>query len=243
MRFILTSLVLIATSLYAVAYAGPLVQKRASIANTDPNQDSFYKAPSNLATYKPGQVIRSRKVTTTVTSSSLKQAYQLYFRTTNTQGGAEGTVATVFQPTNPKTSASAQILSYHAYEDSDSFDCAPSWALVQGSMSKATGTTGMDLDTYVTFALGKGVYAVVPDDEGSVSAFIGGHQEAYAALDGVRATKNFFKIPKAAAAGAGYSGGASVTVWFAELAGSYAPDLKILGVAHGGKFGKRRDWF
>jgi hypothetical protein len=222
--------------------AVPLTQRSVATKFPDPNKDIFYKAPSNLTAYKPGQVIRSRSVVTTVTSTSLKKAYQLYYRTTNTQNGAEGTVATVFAPKSPNKAG--HILSYHAYEDSDSFDCAPSWALVNGSASKATGTTGMDLNTYANFALSNGVYLVVPDDEGSQSAFIAGYQQGYATLDGIRALKNFYKLPaNAGVAMAGYSGGASVTVWAADLAGSYAKDLHILGVAHGGTPISTKDTF
>jgi hypothetical protein len=222
--------------------ARPLRQRSVATEFPDPNQDPFYKAPSNLASYKLGQVIRSRKVVTTVTSSSIKPSYQLYYRTTNTQNGAEGTVATVLAPTSPKSPA--QILSYHAYQDSDSFDCSPSWALVNGSKSDATGTTGSDLDVYVDFALSNGIYAIVPDDEGSSSTFIAGYQQGVDVLDGLRAIKNFYKLPsKAGIAMAGYSGGASVTVWAADLAGSYAPDLNILGVAHGGTPISTKDTF
>ncbi|UZJ51647.1 hypothetical protein CBS101457_000967 [Exobasidium rhododendri] len=198
----------------------------------DPTVDPFYVAPANINTYKPGQVIRSRSVTTTITSD-VGSSYQLFYRTTNTSNQAEGTVATVWAPTTPKSPA--QVLSYHSYMDSTSPDCAVSWAFVQGSASNGKAVTSLDAPVFIEWALSQGIYVVDPDDEGPKAAFIAGFQQGMAALDGIRAIKNYYKLPASTGiAMTGYSGGASVTVWAANLAAGYAPDLNILGVAHGG---------
>ena len=198
----------------------------------DPTVDPFYKAPKNLRHYSPGEVIRHRLVNTTI-PANVKQAYQVLYRTTDTQGNPESTVATLFKPTKP--GKKAQVLSYHVYMDSDVEDCDPAWAFDAGSASKATGTTTTDSAIFINWALNNGIYVVVPDDEGPQAAFIAGFQEGMAALDGMRAIKNFFSFPKKTEIViTGYSGGAHVTAWAANLAHKYAPDLNIVGDAHGG---------
>jgi len=198
----------------------------------DPYQDAFYKAPSNLASYSVGDIIRTRAVDTTILAS-VGSSFQLLYRTTDTSKNAEATVATIWKPTTPRVPA--QILSYHPYMDSDSLDCNPSWAFVQGSGSENTGTTSTDATVYIEWALSNGIYVVSPDDEGPKAAFIAGFQQGMSALDGIRAITNHYKLPKnTEVALLGYSGGASVTAWTANLAGSYAPDINVIGAVHGG---------
>lgn len=65
-----------------------------------------------------------------------------------------------------------------------------------------------------------------------------------AVLDGIKATRAFSKLPKESQVALfGYSGGASSTVWATTLAGSYAPDLNIVGAVHGGTPISTRDTF
>lgn len=80
-----------------------------------------------------------------------------------------------------------------------------------------------------------GISVVVPDYEGPKSALFSGFTAGYAILDSARAVRNFFHWPNTAeVAMTGYSEGAHVTAWAANLAPSYAPDLNIVGVTHGG---------
>jgi hypothetical protein len=159
----------------------------------DPIDDPFYHAPANLDTFKPGQVIRSRSINNTVTSDDLRASYQVFYRTTDTQNKPEATVATLWEPAKPKIPH--QMMSYHSYMDSPSFDCSVSWAFVNGSDSDGYAPLLTDAPKFIKWALGKGIYVVVPDDEGPQAAFIAGFQEGQSALDGMRATINFFKLP------------------------------------------------
>ncbi len=79
-------------------------------------------------------------------------------------------------------------------------------------------------------------YVIVPDNLGTASAFLSGYQEGRATLDGIRAAGWYLGMSTKTdvAALAGYSGGAHSTAWAAHLAGSYAPDLNIVGAAYGG---------
>lgn len=146
----------------------------------DPIDDPFYKPPLNLNTYQPGFIIRSRKVNTTISSSKTAGSYQILYRTTDTQNKAEATVATVWEPIHPRSPA--QILSYHSYMDSDSFDCAPSWGWLNNSASKGWAPLITDAPIFVDWALKHGIYVLDPDDEGPKAAFIAGFQQGQVSL-------------------------------------------------------------
>lgn len=220
------------------SFARPLVSAPSTASNAtaefpNPRLDPFYAPPANLSAYETGQIIQTRRVNTTIVSDHLASSYQLFYRTTDAIGGAEATVATVWEPKEPKSPA--QVLSYHVYMDSASFDCTPSWALVDGSASNGRVSLALDAPVFVKWALSKGIYAVVPDHEGPKAALIAGYQEGPATLDGMRAIRNFYTLPAETGFGmAGYSGGAHVTAWAANLAETYAPDVNIIGATWGG---------
>jgi hypothetical protein len=199
----------------------------------NPNEDPFYQAPSNISTFRPGAVIRSRAVNTTIGPKNAKASFQVLYRTTDTQNQSEATVATLWAPYNPRQPA--QILSYHSYMDSDSFDCSPSWAWLNNTKSNGWVPLFTDAKMFINWALQFGLYVLDPDDEGPKATFIAGFQQGQAALDGMRATRDFFGLPKDTEIGmTGYSGGASVTAWAVNLSERYAPDLNIIGAAYGG---------
>lgn len=94
---------------------------------------------------------------------------------------------------------------------------------------------GDDVPVWFNFLLSKGITVVVPDYEGPKSALFAGFQAGYAILDSARAVKNYLHWPAdAKVTMTGYSEGAHVTAWAANLAPSYAPELNIAGVSHGG---------
>lgn len=199
----------------------------------DPNEDPFYKVPSSIASYHPGQVISSRKVTTHIDNSFYSKSFQILYRTQNTAQQPDATVATLWWPKEPVYPT--KVLSFHAFTDSAQLNCNPSWAFLNVTGSQNILTTTVDAPFYIEWALRKGYYVVAPDYLGSASAFNAGYQEGYAVLDGLRATLEFNKLNKdSSIVMFGYSGGAHATVWAANLAWKYAPDLNIIGTAHGG---------
>jgi hypothetical protein len=202
-----------------------------------PTSDPFYAVPANIATYSLGTVVanRIRQVNTNVMDipNNLKQAYQIFYRTTRTGSIADGTVATVFVPTNPKVPA--KIFVYSTAEYSTNLDCAPSWAFVNNSNSTNAELVKFEGSSAVSDALNRGYYVVTPDALGSKSGWVAGHTEGWATLDAVRAIIKQWNLPSnAAVALYGYSGGAHTTVWASSVAASYAPDLNIVGAAYGG---------
>ena len=201
---------------------------------SSPSTDLFYKVPANVASYANGAVINSRPVPTTANATSVAGSWQVLYRTTDTMGRADATVATVFAPRSPVQPA--KLLAFQIFEDSASFDCANSWALVNGGSSGGAFLTGFQVAT-INSALEKGWFVVAPDFEGSRSSFISGPTEGQATLDSVRAALNFEQGPDPKGYSAvihGYSGGAHATAWAAQLWKTYAPELKLIGAAWGG---------
>ncbi len=207
---------------------------RQNPAFPSPYVDPFYKVPANISAYANGQIIRRRSVPTTISNPNLAASYQLLYAFTNTTNQRDATVATVWAPKSPK----GVILSYQNYEDSTSFDCSPSWALVKNSGSPAALSTNADQPIFVQYALSQNWHAVIADHEGPKAAFIAGHSAGNAVLDGIRAARA--SDPTGLPSNAkvvlhGYSGGAHATAWAVNnFAGGYAADLNIVGAAYGG---------
>ncbi|KAF2488112.1 secretory lipase-domain-containing protein [Neohortaea acidophila] len=197
-----------------------------------PSEDPFYVIPNNISSYAAGGVIRARTVFSTE-FGALVNAREIFYRTTNRQGNATGTVTTVFIPAAPLSPPA--ILSYQAAEDALNIMCAPSWANVN-TTSEQEAYLGAFLTPIATFALAQGYYVVNSDDEDADSEWLVGITEGRATLDGIRAAQNSLDIAseRPAVALLGYSGGAHETVWAASLAMAYAPELNIVGAAYGG---------
>jgi hypothetical protein len=203
-----------------------------------PQSDPFYQPPSGYASSVPGTILRVRTVSAAAfgTLPQKVQAWQLLYRSTDTQGNPEATVTTVLEPLNATPSASRPLLSYQVAEDSPAPQCAMSYQVQQGA-GNANIVSQAEL-LLIDAAVQRGWAVSVPDYEGPASAYIGGRQAGQAVLDGIRATENFSTIGLAGAATKvgiwGYSGGALASGWASELQPSYAPELNIAGIAEGG---------
>ncbi|ORX48262.1 LIP-domain-containing protein [Hesseltinella vesiculosa] len=195
--------------------------KRGSVP---PSQDPFYQAPSNLATYSNGAIIRSREFGYV---HNIAGAYQLLYRTTDVLGNAMATVTTVLKPYNANTGA---LVSYQFAEDSPWMDCAPSYSLDQNS-------TTLD-QVLIEALLYKGYYVMASDYEGPNSVFTCGGTSGNGVLDGVRAALASSSLTGISSSAAvqlwGYSGGALATGWAVQSQKTYAPELNIIGAAMGG---------
>lgn len=142
---------------------------RANADYPDPAVDPFYAQPDGLDGYSNGQVIRSRAVPSTISSSNLKQAYQIMFRSTDTNNKAVGAVTTLFVPKTLSTSTkggAASLLSLQIPQDSVAFDCAASWALIPNSGSNAAGGASIFDTVVASWAITQGYYVSIPDHEG-----------------------------------------------------------------------------
>jgi acetyl esterase/lipase len=217
----------------SIAPAEHPVPRPTSASFPDPRVDPFYaQDQAQLDAAPPGHLLRARSVVTDFTRN-VASVSQLYYRTTNTIRDAQGTVATVWQPSRPRSPP--QILSFHTYQDSASFNCNPSWALIPGTASHGKIPISLDSSVYIQWALDRGIYVIVPDHLGPDAAWLAGFQAGAAVLDGIRALRHHYDLPDdAQVALLGYSGGGHATVWASQLASSYAPDVHIIGDVSGG---------
>lgn len=154
-------------------------------------------------------------------------AYQLRYRTTDSAGGPTITVATVILPTIPARGP-RNLVAYQMAYDGLSEGCRPSVGLAAGKTPEGS----------LMKALDRGWVVVTADYEGPNDAWVAGRMAGHAVLDAVRATEQFRPagLPgtRTRVGLMGYSGGGQATAWANELAATYAPELRLVGVAQGG---------
>ena len=207
-----------------------------------PSADLFYKAPENLDAVPPGTVLKIRKTPAPIAafgirSVNLRESYQILYKTSDASNASVATVVTALIPHNAHLD---KILSYQMAEDSASPNCAPSYALLQGSARLGKFSTPLTKAEFILVeaALHQGWIVISPDHEGPHATFLGNVLAGRATLDGIRAVINSADktgiSAKPTVALWGYSGGSVATAWAAELHGSYAPELNIVGAALGG---------
>lgn len=198
-------------------------------AKLKPTADAFYTSPtsSELASQSPGNVLRYRALPAASLGTSLKEGWQLMYRSTNTKGQPVAMVTTVLIPKSAPATG-RKLLSYQSFYDSLTLDCSPSGQATSNSLLEKT---------FFQSALNKGYVVTMADYEGLESQWIVAKNSGQGVLDGIRATQRFSKSGVNATTPVGmlgYSGGGFATAWAAELAEGYAPELKIIGAAQGG---------
>ncbi|KAK0714734.1 secretory lipase-domain-containing protein [Lasiosphaeris hirsuta] len=203
-----------------------------------PSLDTWYRAPIgvNWQATDPGQLLKIRLAPRlNLTVGNAMAAYQILYRTTDSQYNPSWAVTTLFIPwwqyrcssSTPHLCAHA-LLSYQIPYDTCNVDASPSFGLHVGEPYGE-----------ISDALGLGWFVSVPDYEGPLASYAAGLQAGHATLDAVRAVMQVagvfgLRMDIAKTALWGYSGGALASEWAAELSGQYAPKLKIAGVALGG---------
>lgn len=212
-----------------------LVRRQSSVPL--PANDPFYTPPAGFENQPPGAVLRYRTVSASFFSDipDPVSAWQILYRTTAVNGSAISTVTTVFKPL---ISYLDRFVSYATAYDSSATQCDPSYAYRLGSDSSDNLDTDLEFLIIEGYLL-QGYIVASPDYEGPDAAFIPGHLEGMCVLDNMRAVTNFgdtigFSTATPAIVGQGYSGGAVASGWAASLQSSYAPELNIVGWAHGG---------
>jgi hypothetical protein len=208
----------------------------APAAATPPQADPFYGVPPGIEHLANGTVIDSRQVTATEFSIPINaNAWQVRFKTQDNTGAPTADITTVLVPRTAWTGPGPRpVLSYQMPEDGVGLKCAPSYVLTAGLA--APSNTTPDAQT-VAFAVGRGWTVVVPDYEGPQSMWLGADGQARGVLDSLRAARAFKPAgidPRTPIGLWGYSGGAIASSTAAQLQPSYAPDLKLAGVALGG---------
>ncbi|ORL80426.1 lipase family protein [Prescottella equi] len=195
----------------------------AAPAYPTPYTDPFYAAPADIATKAPGDVLEVRRADTWLVPGN--EVWQIKYRSTNSSGDPIPAVTTVIKPINSPTDM--PVLSYQAIVNSLGLKCAPSAALFTGEIKDVFG---------LPLALAQGWAVAIPDHLGPDSAYGAAKLGGMITLDGVRALKRLpeLRLSNSPVALAGYSGGGMATAWAAALNPTYAPDVKLAGVAQGG---------
>jgi hypothetical protein len=217
---------------------GALAPAGASAA-ISPQYDPFYVPPADLAAHAPGDVLRSRTVAIH-TAPFIKlpyKTYQVLYRTTDRDGTPSATVATIMMPLKEPAAAQRKLVSYQTAYDGISPGCRPSYSLAGGTVALQGVETLL-----IGNALSRGWTVVTSDYEGPKDEFGVGLTEGWNTLDGIRAAERFPADGLTQGASTpvgmlGYSGGGQATAWAAELAATYAPELKLVGAAQGGVAG------
>jgi hypothetical protein len=204
----------------SAAQAGPL----------PPTQDPFYSYSGSLTGVANGAVLRVRQIKFDPSGGSVPVSTdQVLFKTTDEQGNATVAVTTVIQPL---AGATQKIVSYQWAYDGLAANCEPSYAVQGGT---PTESTNPDEAMLSAIPLAAGDTVVVTDYESEGNDFAAGRMEGQITLDGITAAENLLSYgADTQVALVGYSGGAIASDWAAELAGTYAPTLDIIGTAMGG---------
>ena len=206
-RKMLGGMVLAAT--LAVTGAGPGLAQAAPAAAS--SADTFYTPPSDLASLAPGAVIRSRTVDVPAYGIPLPvQAWQLLYRSNNTEGTAIAATTTVIIPPG-KPAGPRPLISYQAIINALDPEC---------SSSRTVPSGGLDEIFMLLWPLLRGLAVSVPDHAGPASNYGAGRLDGQVTLDGVRAAEHFAPAelgPDTPVGLWGYSGGGFSTAWAAEL--------------------------
>jgi len=219
-----------AAALGALALSPAAMAQTAATAdkNVKPSADAFYKSPSEaeLAAAKPGAVLRSRALPASSLWSDVKEGWQIMYRSSGQKGQPVAMVTTFLVP-KTVSATGKKLVSYQSFYDSLTLNCSPSGELLKGNLFDKT---------FFKSALTKGYYTVVSDYEGLESQWIAAINTGHGVLDGIRAVENFSAdLDEKTPVGLfGFSGGGFASIWGAELAAQYAPELNIVGVAAGG---------
>jgi alpha-beta hydrolase superfamily lysophospholipase len=201
-----------------------------------PTDDPFYDPPPGFQHAVPGTVLRSRDVEVAFLGlvPQTVTATQLLSRTTDMNGEPEATVTTVIAPAERVPEDVVPVVSYQCAIDAVTSRCFPSYALRRWAL--APGALAQFEFFLISAALAEGWAVSVPDHEGTRGAWGTPYEPGYRILDGLRAALSSEKhgLSQSAPIGLwGYSGGGLATAWAAEMSGSYAPELNIVGAVLG----------
>jgi pimeloyl-ACP methyl ester carboxylesterase len=205
-----------------------------------PKDDPFYLAPAGFQHATPGTVLRSRDVELAFLGLIPQQvrAVQLLYRTTDMNGNPEAAATTVVMPAERGPERICPLVSYQCAIDAISSRCFPSYALRRHAV--APGAVPQFEMLLVAAAVAEGWAVSVPDHEGVNGSWGTPYEPGYRVLDGLRAALGSEQLTLSDQAPIGlwgYSGGGLASAWAAEMSGSYAPELNIVGAVLGSPVG------
>lgn len=222
---------LVAVVLTAVAPA----TSPAAAAVDEPPRPPFYEAPATLPAAN-GDVVRSERMSFLLdpldATSLVRNAQRVLYRTTNRTGKAIAASGTVLVPSSPWVGVGSRpVIGYAPGTQGMADRCAPSRLFSEGIEYEGIGIEGLLL---------RGYAVAMPDYEGlgtaGVHTYMDRVSQGRATLDVVRAAQRLGGTGLSSTSPVGimgYSQGGGAAAAAAELAASYAPDLRVRGAVVG----------
>jgi pimeloyl-ACP methyl ester carboxylesterase len=199
-----------------------------------PEGTAFYTAPSSPPAGVTGELIWYRPATLNLNVPlPANKAWKVLYQSSNQQGEPDPVTGTVVVPTAAwKGKGERPVVTVGIGTQGLGKKCAPSLQMEEGT----------EYDGGAIIAALKAGYAVAITDYqgytvGSLPPYLDGKSEGQAVLDIVRAAT---ELPGAGITAAdptiawGYSQGGQAVGWAGELQPTYAPGVKLIGVAAGG---------
>ena len=229
------SATLLAAAVSLVLAAGALGTTSAGAVVPEPPRPAFYEAPATLPNAN-GAVIRSEKMTFLLdpldATSLVRNAQRVLYRSTNRAGEAIAVSGTVLVPESPWLGVGPRpVIGYAPGTQGMADRCAPSRLFSEGIEYEGIGIEGLLL---------RGYAVAMPDYEGlgtaGIHTYMDRVSQGRATLDVVRAAQRLTGTSLGTSSRVGimgYSQGGGAAASAAELAASYAPDLKVKGAVVG----------
>lgn len=207
----------------------------ASAVVPEPPRPAFYETPTTLPSSN-GAVIRTEKVDFLLdpldATSLVRNATRVLYRTTNRSGRAIAASGTVLVPTAPWVGLGPRpVIGYAPGTQGMADRCAPSRLFSEGIEYEGVGIEGL---------LQRGYAVAMPDYEGlgtvGVHTYMDRVSQGRATLDVVRAAQRLTDTGLGTTSPVGlmgYSQGGGAAASAAELAPTYAPELKVKGAVVG----------
>jgi Secretory lipase len=199
-----------------------------------PSGSAFYTPPSPTPTGNAGQLAwyRPATVNLNVTLPGNK-AWTVLYQSTDQHGQPDWVTGTVIVPTAAwKGPGERPVVTYASGTQGLGHSCAPSLQMAAGTEYDGGATIE---------SLKKGYAVTITDYQGytnsAIPTYSAGKAEGQAVLDAVRAGRQVPGSGIGTGAPAivwGYSQGGQAASWAGELQSSYAPDVKMVGLAAGG---------
>lgn len=199
-----------------------------------PEADGFYLPPYPLPPSEPGTLLRSRRSSVRLVPGVRVpvRCVQILYVSRDASDRPIGVSGTLLVPVRPWRSGPRPLIAYGVGAHGLAPASAPSYLMRRG----------LDWETMAVGALlARGWAVVVTDYEGSGTpgphAYTVGASAGHTVLDAARAALRHPAAglsPESAIGILGYSEGGQAAAWAGELQPSYAPELRLRGIAAGG---------
>lgn len=197
------------------------------------SSDPFYIPPTPLPPGRPGDVIRAEPMDAYDSGGKTRlpgRAWRILYRSTSALGSPIAVSGTVLVPTTASPGP-RPIIGYSVGTRGIADRCAPSHTLASGGEPESNNVRSLlERGWAVAFTDWQGLGT--PGDH----TYVVGPAEGHAVLDAIRAARRLKAagLPAHGPLGLlGYSQGGHSTAWAAQVQPTYAPELRLAGVAAG----------